>query len=110
MVEGWVAAQVVDLHGNDPKGLHYIFDFVSGVFWGTWNLRPTYARRRARSGLLIQGSVQPPPAPARSEWESALCREMEVAWRPLPAGLLPAELALRLQEEKYAQASFNQKR
>ena len=69
------------------------------------------AQRRARTGLLIQGSVQPPPvAPVRSEWESALCQAMEVEWRPLPAVLLPEELARRLQEEKYAQASYNQKR
>jgi len=69
------------------------------------------AQRRARAGLLIQGSVQPPPLSLdRGAWESALCQAMEVEWRPLPAGLMPEELARRLQEEKYAQASFNQKR
>jgi lipoate-protein ligase A len=69
------------------------------------------AQRRARPGLLIQGSVQPPPpAPDRSEWESAMCQAMDVEWMPLPAGLLPEGLARRLQTEKYAQASFNQKR
>ena len=69
------------------------------------------AQRRARTGLLIQGSVQPPPLLRdRAGWESAVCRAMAVEWRPLPAGLLPEALARRLQEEKYAQASFNQKR
>ena len=69
------------------------------------------AQRRARAGLLIQGSVQPPPlALDRGGWESALCRAMEVEWRPLPAGLLPEDLARRLAKEKYGQAGFNQKR
>lgn len=69
------------------------------------------AQRRTRAGLLIQGSVQPPPlALERGAWETALCRTMEVEWTPLPAGLLPEGLARRLQEEKYAQAGFNQKR
>jgi lipoate-protein ligase A len=68
------------------------------------------AQRRTRAGLLIQGSVQPPPALDRSAWESALCRAREVEWRPLPAGLLPEDLARRLEQEKYTQASFNQKR
>jgi lipoate-protein ligase A len=83
----------------------------SDLLWGGRKIAGA-AQRRSRSGLLIQGSVQPPPALARSEWESAMLREMEmeVEWKPLPAGLLPAELALRLQAEKYGQASFNQKR
>jgi lipoate-protein ligase A len=69
------------------------------------------AQRRSRTGLLIQGSVQPPPlALERSAWESALCRAREAEWRPLPAGLLPEDLARRLETEKYAQAAFNQKR
>ena len=69
------------------------------------------AQRRTRAGLLIQGSVQAPPAARdRAAWESALCRAMEVEWRPLPEELLPEALARRLQEEKYAQASFNQRR
>jgi hypothetical protein len=70
------------------------------------------AQRRTRQGLLIQGSVQPPPALAlaRSQWESALCEVSEVEWKPLPAELLPDALARRLQEDKYTQAGFNQKR
>jgi lipoate-protein ligase A len=68
------------------------------------------AQRRSRTGLLIQGSVQPPPALDRSVWESALCGTMEVEWKPLPDGLLPEELARRLEREKYGLAAFNQKR
>jgi lipoate-protein ligase A len=69
------------------------------------------AQRRTRAGLLIQGSVQPPlPALDRSAWESALCQARHVQWEPLPAGLLPEGLAGRLEQEKFAQASFTQKR
>lgn len=69
------------------------------------------AQRRARTGLLIQGSVQPPPlALERAGWEAAMCREMEVAWTPLPSALLPRDLAMRLDADKYSQAGFNQKR
>jgi lipoate-protein ligase A len=69
------------------------------------------AQRRARTGLLIQGSVQPPPvAPDRAAWEAAMRLEMEVEWTPLPSALLPRELAARLQAGRYSQAGFNQKR
>lgn len=72
------------------------------------------AQRRARSGLLIQGSIQPPPIPLlRADWESTLCQEMEVKevkWTPMPGALLPQELALRLQAAKYSRTTFNQKR
>lgn len=69
------------------------------------------AQRRTRSGLLIQGSVQPPSMGLdRGAWESALCRAMAAEWQPLPSGLLPERLARRLEEEKYARDGFNQKR
>jgi lipoate-protein ligase A len=68
------------------------------------------AQRRTRTGLLIQGSVQPPQDLNRSAWESAVCGVMEVEWKPLPAWLLPEEPARRLEQEKYAQPAFNQKR
>jgi lipoate-protein ligase A len=68
------------------------------------------AQRRSRAGLLIQGSIQPPPQVAKADWQSALCREMDVSWEELPPALLPQEPALRLQSAKYSRASYNQKR
>ncbi len=61
------------------------------------------AQRRARSGLLIQGSIQPPPLSiARAEWENALrtvaTETWHVQWRPLQA----PSVALRQQAEKLA--------
>jgi lipoate-protein ligase A len=73
------------------------------------------AQRRTRLGLLIQGSVQPPPIPiTRADWEAAMC-----AVAPLDCGdhwteyAPDAELTLRADElvrHKYAQPSYNQKR
>ncbi|HEU5395780.1 MAG TPA: hypothetical protein VFV81_01340, partial [Verrucomicrobiae bacterium] len=73
------------------------------------------AQRRNKLGLLIQGSVQPPPVPLqRSDWESAMreagadllgtsCRE----WNP-DANL--SARAAELAREKYSQQSYNEKR
>ena len=73
------------------------------------------AQRRTRNGLLIQGSIQPPPIPVeRKSWQTAM-REAarsrwSVEWSALePAGKL-AELARELQIAKYSQAGYNQKR
>ena len=69
------------------------------------------AQRRTRAGLLIQGSVQPPPISLeRTAWESAMRAALEVEWKPLPPDSLPTELARRLAETKFAQAGFNEKR
>ena len=74
------------------------------------------AQRRTRSGLLIQGSVQPPPPGiARAEWENALLEaatEMwNVQWRCLqePSADLTRQ-AEELAAEKYARTEYNQLR
>ncbi len=41
------------------------------------------AQRRTRGGLLIQGSVQPPPLKlSRASWQQAMCEGQAAAWRP----------------------------
>jgi lipoate-protein ligase A len=73
------------------------------------------AQRRTRGGLLIQGSVQPPPIGLeRDQWETAMCdmarRNFSVEWQKLlPIGKI-AELSNELQLRKYSQLSHNQKR
>jgi lipoyl(octanoyl) transferase len=73
------------------------------------------AQRRNKLGLLIQGSVQPPPLPlVRSDWEKAMCEvareKFRVEWTKLlpDAGL--RERAETLADEKFSKDSFNQKR
>ena len=73
------------------------------------------AQRRTRTGLLIQGSIQPPPVSVvREAWQStmgeAALRKWAVKWTSLPVVGPLAELTSRLQAVKYSQVSYNQKR
>ena len=72
------------------------------------------AQRRTRTGLLIQGSVQPPSQVNRIEWEKAVCAAASarygVEWIHF---IFVKELQRRvgdLGKEKYSQDSHNQKR
>jgi lipoyl(octanoyl) transferase len=73
------------------------------------------AQRRTRAGLLIQGSIQPPPVPvARADWEKAM-REAadpagQVFWSSLDAVKGLSERATELARLKYSQPSYNQRR
>ncbi len=73
------------------------------------------AQRRNKLGLLIQGSVQPPPgSPERTDFEPAMAQvgrqqfaAAGIDWEP------DAELRLlveKLRAEKYSQVCYNQKR
>ena len=73
------------------------------------------AQRRNKLGLLIQGSVQPPPVPVRREdFETAMCgaakKRFGIRWQTLPPNRDILEDAYRLVAQKYSQASYNQKR
>ncbi|HZF01200.1 MAG TPA: hypothetical protein VE344_04820 [Methylomirabilota bacterium] len=73
------------------------------------------AQRRNKSGLLIQGSVQPPPVSiARADWENAM-REVarenwKIEWRKLSPGAKLLADTEELSRGKYAQNSYNRKR
>lgn len=73
------------------------------------------AQRRTRDGLLIQGSVQPPPLPVRrSDWEHAMqetatCPD-RVKWNVLATDTLLEDRVHQLMVQKYSQASYNQRR
>jgi len=73
------------------------------------------AQRRTRDGLLIQGSVQPPPiGPERDQWETAMCEVAQtnysVEWQMMPANGKLEELTNELRLSKYSQTSYNHKR
>jgi len=73
------------------------------------------AQRRNKLGLLIQGSVQPPPIlPSRANWGKAMVavaqRDFDVMWTEF---LPDAKLRGRAEElihEKYSQETYNHKR
>jgi lipoyl(octanoyl) transferase len=82
-----------------------------------WNGRKVAgaAQRRTRSGLLIQGSVQPPPIPInREEWHEAMLdvahRQWGAEWHTLDMTGPLAETTSALEAAKYSQASYNRKR
>ncbi|MBN2506165.1 MAG: hypothetical protein JXQ71_05675 [Verrucomicrobia bacterium] len=72
------------------------------------------AQRRNRQGLLIQGSVQPPPGLPRGRWEDALCavavREWGVAWTRWDAPPEVRERAEVLVRQRYGCAAYNRRR
>ena len=72
------------------------------------------AQRRTRSGLLIQGSVQPPQESLeRAAWQQAMVeagRSMPVEWSKfVPDGAFRLRVQ-QLVEQKYSQESYNRKR
>ena len=73
------------------------------------------AQRRNKLGLLIQGSVQPPPIPlARADWENAMLavarEKCLVAWNEfLPDEKLRAQ-AEKSSREKFSRSAYNCKR
>ncbi|MGP8200292.1 MAG: biotin/lipoate A/B protein ligase family protein [Limisphaerales bacterium] len=73
------------------------------------------AQRRTRTGLLIQGSIQPPPiSVTREDWQSAMCEvarnQWDVEWSPLQITEPLADMTRSLQDARYLQAGYNQKR
>lgn len=72
------------------------------------------AQRRTRNGLLIQGSVQPPPLSLqRSIWEGAMRAALpddSTRWRDWSLDDLLRDRAEGLVSDKYSQAHYNQKR
>jgi lipoate-protein ligase A len=73
------------------------------------------AQRRTRNGLLIQGSVQPPPIGLeRDQWETAMCDTARdnsgIEWNRLEISGALETLTEELRGGKYGQPSHNQKR
>lgn len=73
------------------------------------------AQRRTRTGLLIQGSVQPPPLHlAKVDWQQAMCAsahdQFGVTWAELEPDSALHERAEALTAQKYALPAHNQRR
>ena len=73
------------------------------------------AQRRNKLGLLIQGSVQPPPIPLiRADWEQAMSESAKEAWsvdwQPLPPDAIFENQVDALVRQKYSLMEYNQKR
>jgi lipoate-protein ligase A len=73
------------------------------------------AQRRNKLGLLIQGSVQPPPISlARADWESAMrdvaVQKFGVAWNDFSTDTKLRARVNELVRQKYSQETCNRKR
>jgi len=73
------------------------------------------AQRRNKFGLLIQGSVQPPPVSlSRGDWEEAMCGAAQelfsTEWRDFSRDERLLAGAAELARQKYSQTRYNQKR
>jgi lipoate-protein ligase A len=73
------------------------------------------AQRRSKTGLLIQGSIQPPPVyVGRMEWQTGMCQSayenFEADWTPLQVEGVLADTTEQLRASKYSQDMFNKSR
>jgi len=69
------------------------------------------AQRRTLGGLLIQGSVQPPPiGPRRADWEQAMVKVSDGNWEAFQPDAALLERIAWLRAHKYSQKSFLEKR
>jgi lipoate-protein ligase A len=69
------------------------------------------AQRRTRTGLLIQGSVQPPPLGlSRALWHHAMCEVQSVVWQAWQPDGLAQQRALELLRTKHGAEVYQRKR
>ncbi len=104
-----VVTELAECARSEAPGQCFVGHERSDVLWGGRKIAGA-AQRRNRQGLLIQGSVQPPPGLRRADWEQAMIAVAaewfgEVSQR---AADPDAEAtALRLESEKYSRSEYN---
>ena len=109
-----VASELAPCCRKTTPGQCFVGYEKSDVLWQGRKIAGA-AQRRTRTGLLIQGSVQPPPLDlAKADWQAAMCVAAIGRWC---AGwdelVVEGELLARaewLEETKYAQTAYNEKR
>ena len=100
--------------GEDVPGECFTGHEKSDLLWNGKKIAGA-AQRRNKLGLLIQGSVQPPPVPVkRSDWESAMravaSETFSIKWTDFtPDGPL-LERADDLVRQKYSSTAYNSRR
>jgi len=109
-----VATELAPHSGKTGPGQCFAGHEKSDLLWRGQKVAGA-AQRRTRSGLLIQGSVQPPPlALAKADWQKAMCDAVKAAFGVRWIGLDPdtalLERAEALAKQKYSQPAHNQKR
>jgi lipoate-protein ligase A len=109
-----VATELADCCRKSAPGQCFVGWEKFDVLWQGRKIAGA-AQRRNKLGLLIQGSVQPPPVRlAKVDWEEAMCRshQREEATGQMTWEAFEPDTALRaraeaLTQEKYSQAAFS---
>jgi lipoate-protein ligase A len=108
-----VPTELADCCRKEMPGQCFVGYEKSDVLWHGRKIAGA-AQRRTREGLLIQGSVQPPPlGKVRADWEQAMSNVAfgeAVGWGQFQPGAEFAEAARVLAEGKYARREYNEKR
>jgi lipoate-protein ligase A len=109
-----LAAELAPSRRVDTAGQCFVGAEQFDVLWQRRKIAGA-AQRRNRHGLLIQGSVQPPPiAPAKADWQTAMCdvacERWNVRWSPFEPDSSSAQRAEELSREKYSRNTYNQRR
>lgn len=100
--------------GEDAPGECFIGHEKFDLLWHGKKIAGA-AQRRNKLGLLIQGSVQPPPVPAkRSDWEYAMrtvaSENFSVKWTEFALDKSLLARANELANQKYSSAAYNGRR
>jgi lipoate-protein ligase A len=109
-----IATTLATASQKDIPGQCFIGAEKDDVLWHGRKIAGA-AQRRTRDGLLIQGSVQPPPVGLeRDQWETAMCEiaqiSFSVEWQMIQYDSKLEELTGELRLKKYSQVGHNQKR
>lgn len=109
-----VETSLAPVSQKDVPGQCFIGAEKSDVLWRGRKIAGA-AQRRTRNGLLIQGSVQPPPVKlSRDDWEKAMLetaeKQFSIHWTLLNSDTRLAEHAKGLNAAKYSRDEFNRSR
>jgi lipoate-protein ligase A len=109
-----VAAELAPCSKKTAPGQCFVGHEKSDLLWHGRKIAGA-AQRRNKLGLLIQGSVQPPPMSLeRGHWESAMrevaCEQFQIEWRDLSPDENLLALAENFARQKYSQIAYNRKR
>jgi len=109
-----VPAELADCCRKSEPGQCFVGYEKFDVLWHGKKIAGA-AQRRNKLGLLIQGSVQPPPVSLRREdWEASMkevgVREWKADWSVLEPDAGLRQRVDELVKKKYSLASYNEKR
>lgn len=105
-----VATTLADRARHPRPGECFAGHEVDDVLWQGRKVAGA-AQRRTRTGLLIQGSVQPPPLGlSRSSWQRTMCEAQPADWREWTPGDRLRRRVEELIRSKHGSEAYQRKR